>query len=194
MKLATCLAITLALSGCAAAPRLPQAVDWEQRRVSLQALSDWRMSGRVAVAVDDAGASASLQWSQEGETSDLTLSGPFGAGGLRVSLGPQGLRLQDGQGAWVEGSQAEEVLAGRLGAAVPLAALRYWVLGAPAPGSPFVEIPGADGWPVAFEQAGWQVNVDRWEAGPVGLLPARITARQGGARIRLVVSRWDIQP
>lgn len=194
MRLVACLAITLVLAGCASVPRLPEAMDWAERRATLQALSAWRMSGRVAVAVGGEGASAGLEWTEAGGVSDVRLSGPFGAGALRVTLGPQGMRVEDGRGAWVEGEQAEQLLADRLGTDVPLAALRYWVLGTPAPGLPFSETTGVGGMPRVFEQAGWQVSVDRWQAVSGNLLPARMTAEQGEARIKLAVSRWDLAP
>ena len=96
--------------------------------------------------------------------------------------------------AWVEGAQATQLLADRLGTDVPLAALRYWVLGTPAPGLPFNETAGANGLPRVFEQAGWQVSVDRWQAVSGNWLPVRMTAEQGEARIKLAVSRWNLAP
>lgn len=194
MRLVACLAITLALAGCAGVARQPQAVDQAVHRAALQELSEWRMTGRVAVVVSGEGASAGLEWHEAGGVSDLRLSGPFGAGALRVTLGPQGLRVEDGRGAWLEGEQAAQLLADRLGTDVPLAALRYWVLGTPAPDLPFSEAAGANGLPRVFEQAGWQVSVDRWQAVSGNWLPVRMTAEQGEARIKLAVSRWDLAP
>lgn len=194
VRLAAWIAIALALAGCAAAPRQPDAVDWAARRSALQAMSDWRMTGRVAVAVGGDGASGSLEWHEAGGVSDLRISGPFGAGAMRVTLGPQGMRLEDSEGAWVEGAQAERLLAERLGTEVPLTSLRYWVLGTPAPGLPFTATAGGHGVPPAFEQAGWQVSVDRWYLVSGSLLPARLTAELAGARIKLAVNRWDLAP
>lgn len=194
MRLAACIAIAVTLAGCAAAPRLPDSVDWAARSAALQDLSDWRMTGRVAVAVDGEGASGNLDWHQAGGVSDLWISGPFGAGALRVTLGPQGMRLEDAAGAWVEGEQAEALLADRLGTEVPVASLRHWVLGAPAPGVPFRALAVAGGASPAFEQSGWLVSVDRWQVVSGSRLPARLTATQAGARIKLAVSHWDLAP
>jgi len=194
MRLAAWFAIALVLAGCAAVPRPPKGVDWTARRTALQAMSEWRMTGRVAVAAGADGASGSLDWHEAGGVSELRISGPFGAGAMRVTLGPQGLRLEDADGARVEGAQAERLLADRLGTDVPLASLRHWVLGAPAPGLPFTETAGGNGVPPAFEQAGWRVSVDRWHLVAGRLLPARLTAELAGARLKLAVSRWDFAP
>lgn len=194
MRRAACLVLVLALGACAGAPRLADGVDWAARRDTLEGVSDWRMSGRVAVAVRGEGASGNLEWHESGGVSDLRISGPFGAGALRVTLGPQGMRLEDGEGTWLEGEQAERLLAERLGAEVPLAALRHWVLGAPAPGVPFAGLPGSHGGSPGFNQAGWQVSVDRWQPAPGNVLPARLTLERDGTRIRLAVTRWELAP
>ncbi len=194
MRLVVCLMMTAALAGCAGAARMTESVDWAARGAALQAVSDWRMTGRVAVAVGGEGGSGSLDWHEAGGVSDVRISGPFGSGALRVTLGPQGMRLEDGEGAWIEGAQAEQLLADRLGAEVPLWALRHWVLGAPAPGLPFRNLGARDGAPPAFEQAGWRVSMDRWQDVQGNRLPARLTAERDGARIRLAVSRWDLTP
>lgn len=186
------LIVILALAGCAAQPRTPVPADWSSRRADLLALDAWRMTGRVAVAVDGEGASASIDWRQAGATSRLSLSGPFGAGALQVTLSPDGLRLEDGRGDYVEGEAARAILADRLGVDVPLGALRYWVMGMPAPDLAFVGAPGPDGRLLAFEQAGWQVAIDRLSPAGGGVLPARLTAEHEGARLKLAVSRWEV--
>ena len=183
------LILILAMAGCASAPRLPEPVDWSQRKAQLLSLQAWRMTGRVAVSVDGEGASASIDWRQAGTTSDLALSGPLG-----VVLDPSGLSLQDGSGNSVRGDDAARVLTERLGTEIPLAALRYWVLGVPAPGMPAEETAGPDGRLVRIEQAGWQVGIDRYSSAVAGGLPARLDATRDGARLRLVVSRWEVGP
>jgi outer membrane lipoprotein LolB len=184
--------LSLALAGCAAAPRQPGPVDWPVRQAELLAIDAWRMTGRVAVIVDGEGASASLDWRQAGENSDLALSGPLGVGALRAVLAPAGLSLEDGGGTRLMGAEAEAALAARLGTEIPLPALRYWLLGTPAPGMPAEVVSGADGRPAAFVQSGWQVEVGRYEPVAGGSLPTRLTLERGGARLKLAVSRWEL--
>lgn len=105
--------LILAMAGCASAPRLPEPVDWSQRKAQLLSLQAWRMTGRVAVSVDGEGASASIDWRQTGTTSDLALSGPLGVGALRAILDPSGLSLEDGSGNSVRGDDAARVLTER---------------------------------------------------------------------------------
>jgi outer membrane lipoprotein LolB len=187
----TVFILMLAVAGCASAPRTPEPIDWSQRKVQLLSLQSWRMTGSVAVSVDGEGASARIDWRQAGETSDLSLSGPLGVGAFRAVLDASDLSLEDGSGNSVHGDDARAVLTGRLGTDLPLAALRYWVMGIPEPGIPARESLGPDGRPETIEQAGWLVVIGRYSAAG---LPARLLATQGGARIKLAVSRWDLDP
>lgn len=194
MRLPACLLVVLSLAGCATLPR-PPAVDWDGRQQAFGSRSQWRMSGRVAVAVDGTGGTASLDWQQGGGISALTLTGPFGAGVLKATHGPGGLRLEDGAGTALEGGPAEAALEERLGTGLPIAALRYWVLGAPAPGQPYFDVSEPGAGPQAFEQGGWRVSVARWEPVADGVdLPVRLSAERDGTRLRLAINRWELGP
>lgn len=192
MRAAGLVCILALVAGCAAAPRLPPPPDWRTRQAQLLALEAWRMTGRVAVAVDGQGASASLDWRQDGATSDLALRGPFGAGGIRVLLAGEGLVIEDGHGGRLAGDDARRYLLGQLGTDLPFDALRYWLLGVPAPDEPASETFGDDGRLVRFEQSGWQVEILRYEAVGADALPARLTASQGAVRVKLSVGAWEI--
>jgi outer membrane lipoprotein LolB len=184
--------LMLTVAGCAGVPRAPEPVDWSLRKAQLTELQSWRMAGSVAVSVDGEGASARIDWRQSGQTSDLSLSGPLGVGALRAVLDANDLSLEDGSGDSLHGDDARAVLSERLGTDLPLAALRYWVLGVPEPGSAARESIGPDGRPESIEQAGWLVTIGRYSTVGADGLPTRLVATRGGARIKLSVSRWEL--
>jgi len=181
----------LALAGCASVPPAPVQADWTARRAQLAGLDDWRMTGRVAVIVDDRGASASIDWRQRGAASDVAVSGPLGVGALRVELdGQQGLRMEDSRGAHLEGQAARDLLAQKLGTEVPLRSLRYWLLGIPAPGQP-VRLAEADG---GFVQDGWSVGIGALQADGALQLPVRLTLERDGVRLKVAADHWEVPP
>lgn len=193
-RLALAAGLLLA-GGCAAVapPPPPSAAALEERRLALQASAAWRLAGRVAVTAGSEGGSAALDWRQAGERSELVLRGPFGAGSLRVALSGGSVELDDGTHR-LEGEPAREFLERQLGAPLPLAGLRYWVLGVPAPGAPYVEVTGPDGLPGQLDQQGWQVGFERYREVDGRQLPGRVTARTAGARVRLVISGFEFGP
>ena len=71
--------------------------------------------------------------------SNLALDGPLGIGGLRVELEGEDLEIATSRGEKLDGDAARAELERRLGFALPLAELRWWLLGIPAPGEASVD-------------------------------------------------------
>ena len=70
-----------------------------------------------------------------------------------------------------------------------------WVRGVGADAGRFGEarvVYGEGDRPVRLTQAGWTIDYTQWQpdaaSGPV--LPARLTATQGDAKVRLIVDQW----
>ena len=52
---------------------------------------------------------------------------------------------------------------------------------------------GPDNLPVRLEQAGWSVEYAEWRSVPDGpMLPTRLVATQGQAKVRLVMDAWTL--
>ena len=188
------------LAGCQTAPpAVPRAVvgpgadaPWAQQRMALESFANYSLAGRVAVAANGQGFSAGLRYAQQPHRSDLALDGPLGIGGLRIELEGDALRIFTSRGEQLDGVAARAELERRLGFALPLAELRWWLLGVPAPGADAIEAaPDAPGGPLAaFEQGGWQVRIDSRAPALGFALPKRLTAERDGARLKLLVETW----
>jgi len=190
---ALALVAILLLAGCAAQPQRA-GLDWSERRAELLSLEAWQVSGRVAVAANGRGASASLDWQQAGSTSDVWLRGPFGSGALRVLMDDGNLVLEDGRGGRLAGEEAHRYLLDELGTDLPFAALRFWLLGMPAPGEPSVETLGGDGRIASFRQSGWVIEIPRYQQVGDDVMPARLAASDGAVRVKLAVGDWELGP
>jgi outer membrane lipoprotein LolB len=184
------------LAGCRTAP--PAAIvgpgadaPWPQQRAALEKLDRYSLNGRVAVAANGQGFSASLRYEQMPRSSNLALDGPLGIGGLRVVLEGEELQIATSRGEKLDGEAARAELERRLGFALPLAELRWWLLGIPAPGETAVNQDAGTGEIHDFMQAGWRVSIKSRAAGLGFSLPQRLTAEREGARLKLLVERWQ---
>jgi outer membrane lipoprotein LolB len=184
------------LAGCRTAP--PAAIvgpgadaPWSEQRAALEKLERYSLNGRVAVAANGQGFSASLRYQQLPRSSNLALDGPLGIGGLRVVLEGEDLEIATSRGEKLDGDAARAALEQRLGIALPLAELRWWLLGIPAPGDATVNQDGGTGEIHDFTQAGWRVSINSRAAGLGFSLPQRLTAERDGARLKLLVERWQ---
>lgn len=191
-RLAACAAALLA-SGCATLPP-PVEGDWPARRGALQALDDWTLTGRVAVAAGEQGFSGGLRWRQAGARAEIDMRGPFGGAALAIRLDGEAITVTDASGTTLGGEEARRITREYLGAPLPLHELRYWLVGAPAPDSGFRETLGANARLAALEQAGWQVQYTRYAAAGGQVLPDRIELTAGDVRLRLAISDWRFAP
>jgi len=184
------------LAGCRTVPPAPIVgpgadAPWPQQRAALEKLDRFGLNGRAAVAANGQGFSASLRYQQTPGGSNLALDGPMGVGGLRVVLEGKDLKIATSRGEKLDGEAARAELEHRLGFALPLAELRWWLLGIPAPGEVTLNQDAGTGEIHDFTQAGWRVSISSRAAGLGFSLPQRLTAEREGARLKLLVERWQ---
>jgi outer membrane lipoprotein LolB len=189
---ALAVAALLALAACQHAPLRPVARPSAEAAAAIAALDDWQAQGRVAVRNAGTGFGASFDWQEAGGQSRLDVRGPLGGGAARITRTADTITIDTGTSPPLEIAAPFDALDGevvaRLGFPLPIAALRYWLRGVPAPERP--SMPTADG----FEQDGWAVGLDEFVA--VGAapapLPSRLTLSRGDTRIRVALSHWRV--
>jgi outer membrane lipoprotein LolB len=190
--IALTLAVTLLLAGCQTLPRpAPNPESWEAHRAVLQGREHFEIKGRVAVAAGQEGFNASLRWIQNGAQTQLALDGPLGVGGARVTLDGTALSVVNAHGERLDSDAARAELKTRLGFEVPLASLRYWILGVPDPASPAAEVVDVDKRLTGLQQGGWQIEYADYAVVQGEWLPGRMTLKREDVRVRLIVDHWE---
>jgi outer membrane lipoprotein LolB len=186
-------ALMLALAGCQTVP-VAQAptVAWSVRREALQTLDRFGLNGRVAVAVGQQGFDAAVRWAQSGATTRLTLSGPLGAGGVRITARGAMLSVITSSGKRLGNDAAREELEDKLGFEPPLGSIRYWVLGVPGPGAPASVTLDAQQRCIRLTQDGWQVDYTSYMSVGAEWLPRLLTLSRAGVRVRMIVEAWQL--
>jgi outer membrane lipoprotein LolB len=186
------LTLSLFLTGCQTLPvPTTSSESWEVRRATLQGREHFQLKGRVAVAAGQEGFTASLHWIQDGNESQVSLDGPLGVGGVRVTSNAASLSIINSRGERLDSEAARAELKGRLGFDAPLASLRYWLLSVPDPSGVATEVVDANRRLTALEQNGWQIDYADYVAVQGEWLPGRITLRTADVRVRLIVDHWD---
>ncbi|NOX67640.1 MAG: outer membrane lipoprotein LolB [Gammaproteobacteria bacterium] len=180
------------LSSCAvnSGAVLPPLTDWDTRRDILSNTDEWAFTGRIGVSAGTEGFNGKLRWNQVRNGFSATLSGPLGAGVVKINGDSGHVTVVDREGREVELTRPEEDLRRMYGWTIPVTSLRYWALGIPDPAGPAVTEFGDSGQLVRLEQGNWRVSISQYREGGGQLMPRRITAVNGDAKVRLVIDRW----
>jgi outer membrane lipoprotein LolB len=179
----------LALSACVTTrPPLKAAGEWSMRAQTLQHANSWTLDGRAAVAAGTQGWQASLDWRQRDASSELHLAGPLGIGAQVIRQTPSGISINGAAPSDAALSQLQD----RLGFALPIDELRFWLLGVPDPSSAFELTRNDQDRALHLSQSGWSIDYDRYVAAGGDVLPAHIVLTRGDVRVRVIVDRWDV--
>jgi outer membrane lipoprotein LolB len=160
----------------------------------LGGLEAWEFSGRIAVRTGDEGFNGKLRYQHRGDGFQATLSGPLGAGSVRIEGNGPRVVLTDADGQRVEMLDAEFELRQRFGWTIPVASLRYWALGIPDPAVPVETVFDGGGQLASLRQRDWLVSVSRYRDGGGQPMPSRLSAENADTRVRLVIDRWVFSP
>jgi outer membrane lipoprotein LolB len=191
----TAAAAALLLCACTVAPagRGDSAQQsWQQRHAQLADVRDWRLRGRIGIVTERDSGTASLQWEQRGESFTLRIVAPFGRGLLAIEGSEQGVTARNGKGEQSRADNAEDLLWRHTGWRIPLADLRYWVLGLTAPDSGGSYRLDRRGRLAGLEEDGWQVEYHKYTALQKHELPANMHLQNEHLKIKLAISAWEI--
>ena len=188
-----CLIGLAALVGGCATQRgieLPQFETWEARRAVLQDLTDWNFSGRIGVSAGEEGFNGRLRWRQQANEFQASVSGPLGAGAVRIDGDADTITVEERDGTLTVLPNPERDLRERYGWTIPVTSLRFWALGIPDPALPAETEIDAAGQLSRLQQGGWAVSIPQYREGGGQPMPRRIVAENGDAKVRLVIDQW----
>lgn len=196
------VAMVVLLAACAAQPvRAPLPAEaaetlQAQREAALAPTRDWALQGRVAVSGGRDGGSARIEWRQQGNDFDVWLRAPVTRQSWRLQRQGASVRLEGLAGGPRVGADAETLLLEATGWRIPVDALAHWVRGLRADPSRATQLRyAADGRLLGFIEDGWSIDYELWgEGDPTPALPMRLSARNGEARVKLVIDAWTIDP
>ncbi|MCC4590824.1 lipoprotein insertase outer membrane protein LolB [Xanthomonas campestris pv. cannae] len=210
LRTAWALAAGLSLAGCSAVPtRTPAPVavaapDAAAQQVEaaraqwLQGHPDWSFQGRVAITKGRNGGSGRIDWTQRQRQYEVQLSAPVTRQSWRLigDSHSEAGRLEGLEGGPRDGENAEQLLLEATGWEIPVNLLPDWVRGLVATDAQAPERVDYDaqGRPHTLRQMGWDIEFQDWYPPSDGrpALPRRIEARNGDAKVRLLVDAWSV--
>jgi outer membrane lipoprotein LolB len=191
------LFFTTLLASCVSqipAPEKPlnQTMSVQARKIQLDDITSWNISGAIAAKQQRKGWTASVSWRQSGASNyQIRLFGPLGSGSVLVKKQGNKVIYQDGKKKYY-GNNAEVLISKYTGVRVPVSNLYFWVRGLPAPG-------GASSLKYdqfkhlsSFMQNGFHVQFQRYTSVKGTDLPSKIVVTNGSLRLKFIIKRWSI--
>ncbi|WP_024938575.1 MULTISPECIES: lipoprotein insertase outer membrane protein LolB [Xanthomonas] len=169
------------------------------RQAWLQAHPAWSFQGRVAISKGSNGGSGRIDWQQDGAKYRVQLSAPVTRQSwvLTGDTASGAGRLEGLDGGPRSGPDAEQVLLEATGWTIPVNQMPDWVraLRIADARAERADLDAA-GRPRTVRQDGWTIDFLAWAPAGAGQpeLPQRIEARNGEAKVRLLVDQWTVSP
>ena len=159
---------------------------------SIGTVDEWRLLGRISLDDGDQGGSGKLQWEVTADHSTIDFHGAMGRGAWHLDISPESAVLKEANGNEFRAPGVDTLIQQQMGWPVPVDALKWWVRGLAAPGAIEQRQLDEQGLLVGLAQFGWQIDFNRYNSDSGVAMPSRLDARRDNYRVKLAVSRWQI--
>ena len=180
------------LAGCASAPELVRQPRSEHAPVtSVEQVDAFQISGRVGVKYDEQGFSGNLRWQHAAQHDEILILSPLGQGVAQIEQNAEGVVLTTSDQQRYQAQDVEALTESVLGWRLPLAGLRYWVLGRSAPGKAEMQLDEMKR-PLRLIQDGWQIDYLAYREADGLVLPQKMTMHRQDLEMKLIIDDWMI--
>lgn len=195
------LTLSLWLSGCQSLPTTPIHVEepasGTARRTALEKVQAFEVEAKLAVQYAGKGYTARMQWQHSATQDTLDIFSPLGQQVAHIERDHQQVRLTDQRGTLHQAQDIAALTEQLLGWRLPLSGLSQWILGIPAPNSPYQAQYLASGEPLQLQQEGWRIDYGQYQSGALPTnapqtLPNYLYLQQQDIRLKLVILQWQI--
>ncbi len=196
------LTLALLLNGCASlldsskTPILyPQEVT--ERNQQMLAITDWKISGKIAFIHPEEKTSATINWQYLTSTSSqrLDLTTYLGINVLHLSS-KDNIHTIKVDGNTFQGTNLAQLLHSLTGYTLPTDALTYWLKGLTYQKSDVIEYDQNTKLPTRlisnYQDRSWQINYSHYKNINQHQLASKITIKQQELTIKLAINQWQV--
>lgn len=194
MKTALLLLLaTFTLLGCVQIPP-PQNIPWLTHKQQLEDLSDWTLTGKLAIITPEEKHSLNIYWQQSGDDLHITLSAFLGSTVLDLKKNGLLTEIIDSNGDYFVGKDSEALIEKLSGLVIPIEVLQQWIKGNPSSASfqlneqnQVLSLSGLD-----RKKELWVIDYSDYRATQGVNLPYKLQLKRTDLRLKFAISKWEI--
>ncbi|MFT6925997.1 MAG: outer membrane lipoprotein LolB [Psychromonas sp.] len=192
-----CLSLILMLAGCAQIPTPPptETADWSAHQQQLDELTDWSLSGKVAIITPEERHSLNIYWQQSGDDFHITLSSFLGSTILDINKTALGTRIIDDKGKVYFGKNAQTLITQLSGIELPVDVLQQWIKGNPSgavyqlnENNQLVSLTGQDN-----QDDNWSIDYNNYKTVQQTSLPHQLQLKRQDLLIKFAIRKWLLE-
>ncbi len=189
------LIVPFLFSGCTQLPKTsPQkSSSWQNHQSQLEQLTDWSLSGKLALITPEERSSVNIHWQQSDNDFHIRFTTFLGLSVLEIQKSGDATVIIDSNGDRHVSDNTEQLISKLSGMILPINQLQQWIKGNPAKASYQLN----DNQQVITLQGGessgiWSINYSGYSTVANTNLPHKLLLTQGDLRIKIAISNWDI--
>lgn len=192
------LFLPLLFTGCALAPepQSPENSSWEAQQTQLSALSEWSLSGKLAIITPEKRNSVNIHWQQSEQDFHIQLSTFLGGSVLDIEKTQASTVIIDSDDNYYESDNAESLITELLGMSLPIDSLQQWIKGNPNGASyQLNEHQQASSLLGGDNNNGiWSIQYSHYKPINNIYLPHKLSLERGDLRLKFAISKWQVPP
>jgi len=178
----------LILTACTTTQKPMDNASWRMQRQKLNSITNWSISGKLAIITPEKKGSARIRWQQHGDDFDLNLTSVIGTRIMEMHKNGQQVLIVDDKGHQYYGTEPEELVYRLTGWQMPVTQLPIWIKG--LPGDSDYDI-STDGQLKSIKAQNWQMDYQSYQDVSGWMMPEKITFTGPKTELRLAINEWE---
>lgn len=187
-------AVAFLITSCStmAPTTTPLNTSWDKRTQDITTLKNWGLNGKIGIQSAKDSGSATIDWTQRGQSFAISLTGPLGSNGMTLTGQPGSVKMTTSDGKQATATSPEQLLKQQWGWNLPVSNLSFWVRGLPAPGMSASKQFDQHHRLTAMTQQDWVIQYLGYTNASGIELPNRINISSNALKAKFVIYEWQI--
>jgi len=190
------LLLPLLFMGCAQQPNTTpqQNTSWKIQKTQLETLTQWSISGKLAVITPDQRNSVNIHWQQSEQDFAIHLSTFLGLSVLDIKKKDDETIIIDSDGKQYRANNSEQLINELSGMSIPIEHLQQWIKGNPHQATyqlneqqQVTSLLGTD-----QQSKLWSINYSDYRNINNINLPHKLQLTHGNIRLKFIISSWKV--